>query len=276
MKILIFGAKGYLGQQFLSLYPDAIATGADIAEVNEVREALAEHQPDVVINTAGKTGRPNIDWCEDHKEETMRANVTGPLVLLNECLERDIYLVHLSSGCIYSGDNEGRGFTEEDAPNFTGSFYSRTKAQADQLLGEFSDKVLILRLRMPFDGTENQRSLIQKLIKYPKVHDLPNSLTYMPDFMKAAQQLIEQRATGIFNVVNPGTSSPYKIMSLYKEIVDPEHEISQLSDEEVATIQKVGRSNCLLNTDKLEQYSVKLLPIETAVAEALQSLARLR
>ena len=46
---------------------------------------VEEVTPDVVINCAGKTGRPNVDWCEDHKEETVRANVTGPLILLDEC-----------------------------------------------------------------------------------------------------------------------------------------------------------------------------------------------
>jgi dTDP-4-dehydrorhamnose reductase len=41
---------------------------------------LDEVKPDVVINAAGKTGKPNVDWCEDHKEETLRSNDTGPLV----------------------------------------------------------------------------------------------------------------------------------------------------------------------------------------------------
>ena len=27
-----------------------------------------------------KTGRPNVDWCEDHKTETLFSNVTAPLI----------------------------------------------------------------------------------------------------------------------------------------------------------------------------------------------------
>jgi dTDP-4-dehydrorhamnose reductase len=102
-----------------------------------------------VINCAGKTGRPNIDWCEDHKPETLRSNTTGALVLLGECLQRCIYLVHLSSGCLYRGDSGGTGFGEEDPPNFLDSFYVRTKWWAEEALSEFP--VLIVRPRMIFD-----------------------------------------------------------------------------------------------------------------------------
>src|SRR3989344_290490 len=127
MNVLLFGSTGYMGQQFLTLFPDAATPHIDIAHPQAVSEELDRVKPDIVINAAGKTGRPNVDWCEDHKEETLHANVTGALVLLEECLKRNIYLVHMSSGCIYEGDKGGAGFTEEDPPNFSGSFYSRTK-----------------------------------------------------------------------------------------------------------------------------------------------------
>ena len=35
------------------------------------------YKPTHVLNSAGVTGRPNVDWCEDHKQETIRANVVG-------------------------------------------------------------------------------------------------------------------------------------------------------------------------------------------------------
>ena len=272
MKVLIFGSQGYLGQQFLELYPDAVATDADIADPSQVATALDTHTPDVVINAAGKTGRPNIDWCEDNREETVRANVTGPLVLLDECAKRNVYWVHLSSGCIYQGDNEGRGFTEADAPNFTGSFYSRTKALCDQLLKEFEEQILILRLRMPFDGTDNPRSLLNKLRQYPRVLDVQNSITYLPEFMSAAKQLIETKETGLFNVTNPGTVSPYQMMEMYKEIVDPSHTFDRLLQDSASEVTKVARSNCVLSSEKLMQKGVQLSPIKDVVTLCLQQM----
>lgn len=29
-------------------------------------------KPSLVLNAAGITGRPNVDWCEDHRQETIR------------------------------------------------------------------------------------------------------------------------------------------------------------------------------------------------------------
>lgn len=34
-----------------------------------------------MLNSAGVTGRPNVDWCDLHKPETIRANVVGTLNL---------------------------------------------------------------------------------------------------------------------------------------------------------------------------------------------------
>lgn len=269
MKVLIFGANGYLGQYFKQMYPDAQTPRVDIGDPAEVSQALDEHRPDVVINCAGKTGRPNVDWCEDHKIETVHSNVLGPLVLIEQCDARGIYLVHLGTGCVYSGD-ESTPFSENDTPNFTGSFYSRTKGLLDQLLADFP--VLNIRLRMPFDGTTNERNLLSKLSKYEKLIDIPNSMTYIPELLMAVDALIQKRATGPYNVVNPGTISPYRIMELYTEIVDPTHSIEKFSEEEMLKITKAGRSNCVLTIDKLEQEGVTMSPIEDAVRKALETL----
>lgn len=263
-----------MGQEFLQLYPGAVAPSVDIADCTAVASALDEHKPDVVINTAGKTGRPNIDWCEEHKEETVRSNITGPLVLLDECAKRDIYFVHLGSGCIYEGDNGGKGFAEEDPANYVGSFYSRTKAYCDQILREFP--VLILRLRMPFDGSVHERNLLSKISKYPRVLDTENSLTYMPDFFAAATALIEKRKTGIYNIVNPGTMSPFRIMEMYKEIVDPTHEFEKLTMDQLSEVATTGRSNCMLNGEKLASEGIEMRSAEEAVREALTAIASQR
>ncbi len=270
MKVIIFGSKGYLGEQFLSLYPQAITPSVDIADQHAVAEIFEREKPDVIINCAGKTGRPNVDWCEDHKEETVHSNVTGPLVLLDECIKRNIYFVHVSSGCIYEGDNGGKGFSEEDEPNFYGSFYSRSKIWSDQILKEFP--VLILRIRMPFDGTRNPRSLIMKLRKYQKVLDAKNSLTYLPDFFNAAKQLIEKKRTGVYNIVCPEPVSPYRIMEIYREIVDTAHTFEKLPLDHLGDVVKVGRSNCLLSTRKLEAEGIVMRPTEVVLREAMGKL----
>jgi 3,5-epimerase/4-reductase len=270
-RVLLFGGRGFMGQNLLTHYPGAVAPDVDIADASAVAAALETTLPDVVINCAGKTGKPNIDWCEDHKLETVRSNVTGALVVLQECLRRDVYLVHLSSGCIYEGDNGGQGFGEDDPPNYTGSFYSRTKAAADQLLGEFP--VLTLRLRMPFDGSLSERNLIMKLRKYSRLLTEPNSVTYLPDFLGVADQLIARRAMGIYNIVNEGSISPFDIMTRYRALVDPAHSFTALALSQLGEVATAGRSNCLLSTAKLRGQGLQLSPVGDAIDRALRTLA---
>jgi dTDP-4-dehydrorhamnose reductase len=269
-RVLIFGWRGYLGRLFLSACPGALTTDADIADPCAVDHALRKTDPDVVINCAGRPGRPNVDWCEEHREETLCANVTGPLVLAGECLRRGVYLVQLGSGCLYQGDKGGEGFSEDDPPNFTGSFYARTKAWAEQALREFP--VLILRPRMPFDGSGSPRCLLSKLSGYRRVLTTRNSLTHLPDFLQVAKALIAQRATGVYNVVNEGALSPFEIMQLYRQLVEPTHVCEPLAPEQLGQVAHAGRSSCLLNTEKLARAGIRLPPVREAAEAALRRL----
>jgi dTDP-4-dehydrorhamnose reductase len=270
-RVMVLGSRGYLGRYFLAHYPGAATPSDDIADPAQVREALTRDRPDVVINCAGRCGTPNVDWCEDHRLETVRSNVQGPLVLLHECARAGTYLVHLGSGCIYEGDNGGRGFSEGDPPNFTGNFYSRTKAWTDQILTEFP--CLVLRLRMPFDGSTSERNLLMKLRRYRRVLTEPNSLTHLPDFLAAASRLIARRATGVFNVVNPGALSPFELMQMYRDIVDPVHTFEPLSAGQLGEVARAGRSNCLLSIRRLDAFGVYLRPVRQAAESALRQLA---
>ena len=271
-RIVILGGRGYLGQYFLRHYPGASVPGVDITDRQKVAEMLDAERPTVVINCAGKTGRPNVDWCESHKLETVKANVTGSLIVMEECLDRQVFLCHISSGCIYAGDNDGKGFSEEDAPNFAGSFYSRTKAWSDQIMRDFP--VLTVRLRMPFDGTTGDRNLIMKIRKYTRVLNEPNSLTHLPEFIQATTALISRRTTGIFNIVNEGTISPLDIMRLYREIINPEQKFEELTKDQIGEVARAGRSNCFLDSSKLRAAGLGLRPVREAVISALSDLKK--
>lgn len=267
VRMVIFGAGGFLGGALHREFPEASVPRIDIADGSAVREVLRRERPDVIINAAGKTGRPNVDWCEVHRAETIHSNVIGPLVLNEACQEQGVLLVHIGTGCVYMGDNAGRGFSEQDVPNFSGSFYSRTKACVDSLLAEFP--VLVLRPRMPFDGSHHPRNLLSKLVHYPRVLDEPNSLTYIPDFVNVAKTLIEWRATGVYNVVNPGVISPYEIMQLYQQHVDARHSFDRLETEQLEEVATAGRSSCHLSVEKLDSEGITMPPVRVALLQAL-------
>jgi dTDP-4-dehydrorhamnose reductase len=252
---------------FLARLPGAVITPANIADPAAVNAVLDEHKPDAVINCAGKTGRPNVDWCETNKEATLASNVHGPLTLARACKERNLHLTHIGSGCVYTGDNNGKGYAEDDPPNFFGSFYSMTKILSEHGLKGFP--VLQLRLRMPLDSVPGPRNFITKITSYSKVISVPNSISVMSDFLDAATALLQRRKTGVYNLTNPGAIAHDEILAMYKEIVNPAHTYQRISMQELDTMTKASRSNCILSTKKLENEGIVLPPVRDAVRNAL-------
>ncbi|MBL7141682.1 sugar nucleotide-binding protein [Patescibacteria group bacterium] len=249
MKYLIFG-NGYLGKKFLQYFKDSAISQVYIKDKADVFKEIEKHQPQWVINCAGKTGRPNIDWCENHKQETFESNVLLPLTIAQVCQQKKVKMLHLGSGCIYSGDNQGRGWSETDPPNFGGSFYSLTKALSQEMLKDYD--VLQLRLRMPIDDDlTNKRNFIKKITSYQKVINIKNSMTIVDDLLKVAECLMKKDKTGIYNTTNPGPMNHQEILDLYKKINDPDFSYKIISLNELHKKTKAQRSNCVLNTDKL-------------------------
>jgi dTDP-4-dehydrorhamnose reductase len=71
---LIYGGKtGYIGQKLVKLFKEAghnsICATSRLENREEIIREILTIKPDHIINAAGITGRPNIDWCEDHKQE---------------------------------------------------------------------------------------------------------------------------------------------------------------------------------------------------------------
>jgi len=183
-KILILG-NGFLGNRLYNYFrdnrEDVILSDERIGPVityKEIKNLINKYNPESVLTCIGKTGRPNVDWCESNKESTFFSNVTIPTFIAEVCNDMNIRMLHLGSGCIYEGDNEGKGYSEDDEPNFRGSFYSRTKIYSEQILSEYKD-ILQLRIRMPIDNRPGDRNLIDKLLKY-NLGRCPPSLVSSP------------------------------------------------------------------------------------------------
>jgi dTDP-4-dehydrorhamnose reductase len=273
-RIVVFGA-GFLGERMAREIPGATLSRADVTDRAAVIAALREAGAEAAINAAGKTGRPNVDWCETHREETLQANVIGALTLAGACADHGAYLLHLGSGCIFYGPSPAPGgWREDDHANPT-AFYSRTKYAADLVLSRLPG-VAVARLRMPIDHAPGDRNLITKLARYPEVIDVENSVTVVDDLVRAAAALVERRATGVFHVVNPGPMRHRDLLALYREIVDPGHRYTLIREEELVArgLAAKARSNCILADTRLAALGITLRPIEVALRDALERYAR--
>jgi 3,5-epimerase/4-reductase len=273
MKTVVFG-RGFLGTRFAAELPNVVLAEADITEEHAIRQVLERERPDAVINAAGKTGRPNVDWCESHQAETFSANVTGALVLARVCASAGCYLLHLGSGCIFFGASpDPRGWTEDDFAN-PAAFYSRTKYAADLVLSRLP-AVAVLRLRMPIDHAPGPRNLITKLAGYKQVIDVENSVTVVEDLVGVVAGLLERRAAGVFHATNPGTMRHRDLLALYREVVDPKHTCELIGAEELVErgLAVKGRSNCVLVNDRLPALGIEMRPIDVALRATMERYA---
>ncbi len=300
--IALLGHTGFIGEAFArelqrrgTAWRGLSRREMDYTRFDALFAWLREHRPELVINAAGFTGRPNVDACETRQADTLLGNTVLPVTIAHACAALAIPYAHISSGCIFAGGKLGdrvekdlsqlsdaelktiRGYTELDTPNFTFrdppcSFYSGSKALAEEaLLGV--GRGFVWRLRIPFDQFDNPRNYLSKLLRYPRIYQNVNSLSHRGDFARACLDLWERHAPfGAYNVTNPGFVTTRQVVALIQRILKPAQTFEFWADD--AEFYRLGaktpRSNCVLDVSKLLATGVALRPVEDALTDSLQ------
>jgi 3,5-epimerase/4-reductase len=284
MKVLVFGARGWIGQQFINNTTHQIIEATTRPEnYQEAFDEIQQVNPDCVISFLGRTyGKdasgtliPSIDYLElpGKLYENMRDNFYAPFNLASICEKQSIHFIYLGTGCIYTYTNDKKIFTEEDKPNFFGSGYSTVKGYTDQILRHFNN-TLQLRIRMPVSKLESGRNLIDKLVAYKNICSIPNSMTVLDDMWPIINKMIEVKETGVYNLTNPGTAEHNWILEQYRHFFDNNHSWNLISYEEQMKYIKSERSNNEMDTSKLEhfceKYNIELLKIKESIKRVLE------
>ena len=265
-KFLIFG-KGYLGQRLQKELHCPISHQR-IHILEDIVKEIKKYNPQCVINCIGETGKRNVDDCELSIDKTMEANAFIPILFAEAAYRHKFKLIHISSGCIYHFEyGKTKPITEHAIPDYYDLYYSRTKIYAENVLDEMAKRrnILILRVRIPLDDRPNPKNIIDKLIRYKTVIDVPNSITYIPDFIKAVKHLVKIDARGIYNTVCKGGLRYSTLMKLYARYVPGfQYKVIPLKDL------KLVRTNLVLSTQKLEKTGFKVRRAYDALEECLK------
>lgn len=288
MKLLVYGSKGWIGQQFISLLKDKnvpfIEGKSRTDNETTLLEELNSVMPTNVVSFIGRThGTFNgekigtIDYLEKKGKllENVRDNLFSPFLLAHFCCELKIHYTYLGTGCIFKFDEnhpfglEEDGFTEESLPNFFGSSYSIVKGFTDRIMKLYEKNVLTLRIRMPITESPNDRNFISKIVNYEKVCSVPNSMTVLPELLPYALDMMSKNITGTYNFTNPGLVTHNEILTMYKEIVDPLFKWNNFTIEEQNMVIASERSNNFLETEKLTQLYPEIKNIKDSVRDCL-------
>lgn len=141
MKILLLGKNGQVGwelQRALQPLGHLIALDrsvnedgfcGDIANFSAIEDALAQIQPDIIVNAAAYTA---VDKAESEKELADLINHKAVAHLAQLCQQQNILLVHYSTDYVFEGT--GIAPWTEDALKQPVNYYGQTKLDGEYAL----------------------------------------------------------------------------------------------------------------------------------------------
>lgn len=293
MKLLIYGAKGWIGTQVCLLlneqkinFVEGKARAENIDELEkEIKDIEPTHIMSFIGRTSGKIGDTEyttIDYLEQSGKikENVRDNLYSPIVLAILSNKYNFHYTYLGTGCIFEYDEnnnhpsekEINGFKDDDKPNFFGSSYSVVKGYTDRMMHLFPN-VLNVRIRMPITSDLCSKNFITKIITYEKICSISNSMTVLPELLPLMiDMVLNKNITGTINLTNPGLISHNEILEMYKEIIDPNFVWINFSIDEQSKILASKRSNNYLDTTKLETLYPNVLNIKDAVKKCINQM----
>ncbi len=223
MKILLAGAGGQLGRclvvacqshEVIALGHDAL----DITLLSQVREAVAGHRPDLVINASAFN---DVDGAESRPGEAYAVNALGPRNLAVATAAHDIPLLHVSTDYVFDGAG-GRPYHEFDRTSPL-SVYGASKLAGEDAIRSLNPRHYLVRTAWLF--WETGKNFLLSMYGFASraqltvASDQYGSPTYVPHLAAAISRLIETDAFGTFHFAGSGGTSRWELISeLYRRL----------------------------------------------------------
>lgn len=210
-RVLLVSPDGMLGRAFAAAL--AAAPGIELRAVShpeidltrrESIDALARHEPSVVINCAAYT---DVDGAESNEALATAVNGDGVGLLAERCRSMGATLVHFGTDYVFDG--HGTAPYPVDAPLAPAGAYARSKARGEILIRESGVDHLYARtswLYAPwaknFVRTIARNAKIRPELKV--VADQRGRPTSAEHLAKTTLALLERGARGTFHVTDGG------------------------------------------------------------------------
>jgi dTDP-4-dehydrorhamnose reductase len=242
MKVLVLGATGMAGH-VISLYftevgHDVTALSrrefkyckniiGDVTDFKFLTKVIEEGNFDAVINAIGILNKD----AENNKSDAVLLNSYLPHFLCKITRDLNTKIIHMSTDCVFSGKTGGYSETSYKDGE---TFYDRSKA-----LGEFSnDKDLTFRSSIigP-DFNFNGIGLFNWFMRQEKQIYGYTSVIWTGvstiTLAKAMEKALEEKLSGLYNLVNNKIISKYELLKLFNEYMR-DNKISILPSNEIS------------------------------------------
>jgi dTDP-4-dehydrorhamnose reductase len=214
MRILVTGADGQLGRSLPAALPDHQVISCnrktlDIADAASVKKAMAQHQPEVVVNAAAWN---QVDKAETDITAAYRTNAVGPRNLAEATAARESTLIHVSTDYVFDGE-ANRPYVETDTPG-PRSVYGASKLAGEEAVRLINPRHHIVRTAWVFheQGNNFPRTMLRLAANgaLRVVDDQIGSPTYAPDLAEGIAKLMTQNAYGTWHMAGRGETSWYQ------------------------------------------------------------------
>lgn len=217
-KILVTGAHGLLGSEvvrLLSQNPSYSVKGTthselDLTSGKEVAMWIEKMHPDFVINCAALS---NVDYCEEHPEETFKVNAEGVKNLCLPLEETGGKLIQISTDYVFDG-KKGSPYVETDTVNPL-DYYAESKLKAEEYVRKLLSESLIIRVQWLYG--ENGKNFASTMIRdvtyrnfskpYCLIEDRIGTPNDVRDIALGIKILLEKGTKGLFHLSCEGQCS---------------------------------------------------------------------
>lgn len=291
-RVLITGANGQLGHALNKLFQQlqdqgqsyqiyntsrSIGLGEyplsvlDITVEEQVKKAVEEICPDLIINCAAHTG---VDLCEQEEKAAYAMNALGPKYLASAAKNVNAVLIHISTDYVFSGDKES-AYLEEDKTE-PKSVYGKTKLAGEEFVKQVGGKYFIVRTAWLYGDGKNFVKTMLRLSKEQKqlrvVNDQRGTPTSADELAKAILFLSERTEYGIYHATCEGETTWYLFAKKIFEYAGIDIETIPVSSEEYQ-VKAERPKNSVLENKKLNNLSdFRMKDWESALREYLMYL----
>ena len=219
MKILLAGGSGQLAQE---LQPILLSSGEvipvdrtrlDLSRPESIRQAMAEIQPDLVVNAGAYTA---VDKAESEPELANAVNGIAPGILAEECEKLGASLIHFSTDYVFDGSH-GSAYLETDSTNPLGT-YGKSKLAGEEAIRKAGNRHIIIRTAWVY-GNGGKGNFVKTMLRLGKereeirvVADQIGSPTWTGDLAEGISQIIPllgSETFGTYQYTNSGVCSWY-------------------------------------------------------------------
>ncbi len=284
-RIILTGASGYIGSQFLNLKPkefditEVTHDRLDITDSRLVHDFFSKNDAPIVVHLAAKT---HIDACETDRPlknigQTWKVNILGTKNIIKACLAFNKRLIYLSTECVFDGRKPF--YTEKDNPHPI-NWYGETKKIAEEMIKKDMENYVILRSVLTYGNPNNNKNdliktfarTLQQGRKLKAVTDQRLSITYIDDLINTIHAVVNSNMSGIYHFAGSEIFTPFDIAQIVKRTLRLTHgEIVPVTLKEFFNNRKKLRlRNAVLSSAKIrENLNVKTTPLKTVLNRIL-------